>query len=226
MMLDSSSPALTMWQLSFSDISEKDAKELQKSKESDILQEALRRTTGWFDPVQELIRQTVLGETWCTPLYDRDPMRQWRRDQGSRVTLLGDACHPMSMFKGQGANQALEDGTLLASWICKATNNSKDSRDGRTNVNMLKLSRETLLTRLRCYEREMISRTTPKVLASRIAAAHLHSSLVLRDEFGIEGLTIEQSKRLLEKLEIEGIDAHSGKELQTQVCDVYYRDIM
>jgi salicylate hydroxylase len=62
------------------------------------------------------------------------------------VTVLGDACHPMSMFKGQGCNQAMEDGPLLASWLAKPG-----------------LTRYNLSTRLRCFEREMIARANSKV---------------------------------------------------------------
>ena len=35
----------------------------------------------------------------------------WKMFQ--RVTVLGDWCHPMSMFKGQGCNQSLQDWVLL-----------------------------------------------------------------------------------------------------------------
>eukprot|EP01042_Synura_sphagnicola_P006037 gene6037-7704_t len=115
----STSPAQTMWQLSFSGISEADASALKSSSPEAIIKEALRRTEGWFNPVQEMIRGTIREEVWCTPLFDSDPIEPLTRDRGSRVVLVGDACHPMSMFKGQGANQALEDAPLFAAWMAK-----------------------------------------------------------------------------------------------------------
>ncbi|MFZ1213228.1 MAG: FAD-dependent monooxygenase, partial [Pseudolabrys sp.] len=44
-------------------------------------------------------------------LFDRDPLQHW--GQG-RVTLLGDAAHPMLPFLSQGAASAIEDGYVLA----------------------------------------------------------------------------------------------------------------
>ena len=40
----------------------------------------------------------------------KDLPPKWQR----RVTLIGDAAHPMTPFKAQGANQALSDAVLLA----------------------------------------------------------------------------------------------------------------
>lgn len=44
-------------------------------------------------------------------LHVRDPLPQWSTD---RVTLLGDAAHPMTPFMAQGACQAIEDAIVLA----------------------------------------------------------------------------------------------------------------
>ena len=43
-------------------------------------------------------------------LYVRDPLPAW---SVGRVTLLGDACHPMTPFMAQGACMAIEDAVVL-----------------------------------------------------------------------------------------------------------------
>src|SRR5581483_9961526 len=44
------------------------------------------------------------------PMYDRLPIANWTRQ---RITLLGDAAHPMLQYIAQGACQALEDAVCL-----------------------------------------------------------------------------------------------------------------
>jgi len=51
-------------------------------------------------------------------LYVRDPLPVW--SQG-RVTLLGDACHPMTPFMAQGACMAIEDAVVLGRALRGAT---------------------------------------------------------------------------------------------------------
>ncbi|MBB6415438.1 FAD-dependent monooxygenase [Streptomyces sp. AK010] len=50
-------------------------------------------------------------------LHDRPPLRTWSTD---RITLLGDAAHPMLPFMAQGANQAIEDAMDLAACLADA----------------------------------------------------------------------------------------------------------
>lgn len=64
---------------------------------------------GWHDEVQRLI--AALDEIRRWALHDRDPITGWR---SKRVTLVGDAAHPMLPFMAQGANQAIEDAFVLA----------------------------------------------------------------------------------------------------------------
>ncbi len=57
--------------------------------------------------------KTLLGkiETWkMWVLCDREPVKNWT---DRRVTLLGDAAHPMLQYLAQGAGQAIEDAVVL-----------------------------------------------------------------------------------------------------------------
>ena len=55
-------------------------------------------------------------ETFIWALFDRAPLPRW---SVGRVTLLGDACHPMLPFMAQGAAQAIEDGATLAACLAR-----------------------------------------------------------------------------------------------------------
>jgi salicylate hydroxylase len=52
-----------------------------------------------------------VDEAFKWGLFDRDPMTTWSKE---RITLLGDAAHPMLPFLSQGAAMAIEDSYVLA----------------------------------------------------------------------------------------------------------------
>lgn len=57
-----------------------------------------------------LIRNIPVGGLFKWGLRDREPLKRWTV---GRVTMLGDAAHPMTPFLGQGACMAIEDALLL-----------------------------------------------------------------------------------------------------------------
>ena len=65
----------------------------------------------WHAPVPALIEATAAAAILRNDIYDRDPVDRWRY---GRVTLLGDAAHPMTPNLGQGGCQAIEDAVVLA----------------------------------------------------------------------------------------------------------------
>jgi 2-polyprenyl-6-methoxyphenol hydroxylase-like FAD-dependent oxidoreductase len=74
-------------------------------------QVAADRFAGWPDVVGEIIAATDPRAIIRTDVLDRPPVKRWGE---GRVTLLGDAAHPMTFAVGQGAAQALEDAVVLA----------------------------------------------------------------------------------------------------------------
>ena len=81
-------------------------------------QAVLDRFGGWADPVGSIIGATDEFSITRGDVYDRPPAKRWGK---GRVTLLGDAAHPMTNAAGQGANQAIEDAVVLGSCLEGAT---------------------------------------------------------------------------------------------------------
>ena len=157
-----------MWQLSFP-MPEKEAKALSAQGAKALKEEACLRTQ-WHDPIPQILKATHVSQVSGYPVYDRELLKLELLKQGGNVTLIGDAAHPMSPFKGQGANQALLDALSLARGI---------SRECRPLSNWKGVGiRESVLNK---FESEMLSRTAPKVKDSAEAAEFLHSETVLRE---------------------------------------------
>ena len=74
--------------------------------------DALAAYEGWHPQVRAILG--AVDETFIWALFDRAPLERW---SAGRVTLLGDACHPMLPFGAQGAAQAIEDGATLTACL-------------------------------------------------------------------------------------------------------------
>ena len=77
---------------------------------------ALAAFEGWHPQVRRIIAAADTCFVWA--LFDREPLPRW---SVGRTTLLGDACHPMYPFMGQGAAQAIEDGATLTACLLAGT---------------------------------------------------------------------------------------------------------
>ena len=98
---------------------------------------------GWHEPIEALVEQTDESAILRNDIYDRPPLRRWGV---GRVTLLGDAAHPMTPNLGQGACQALEDAVALAQAVAEGPD---------------------ILSALRSYEARRIPRVNRLVKQSR-----------------------------------------------------------
>ncbi len=171
-----------MWQLSFP-ISEKEATALSVQGPQALKEEALRRTQ-WHDPIPQIVAATLEAQVSGYPVYDRELLESELLEKGGQVTLIGDAAHPMSPFKGQGANQALLDALALARGISRGCSSLSQWRKAGL--------RESVLTE---FESEMLERSASKVKGSAEAVQFLHSETVLHEGDQPRGRCVKKKDR-------------------------------
>jgi salicylate hydroxylase len=114
----------------------------------------------WHPDIHAVIREVEIPYKWA--LMARPPMQSWTQ---GRVTLVGDACHPMLPMLAQGAVMALEDGLVLARCI--------------------EMYRDDYRAALASYERVRRDRANKAVLGSLDNAKRFHNPK-LADAAGAE----------------------------------------
>ena len=103
----------------------------------------LARFSRWHDPIRAVIEATPDHAILRTDIADRDPIVGWSR---GRVTLLGDAAHPMTPNLGQGGCQAIEDAVVLdlclsATADCAAAFKDYEQRRGARTARVVREAR-------------------------------------------------------------------------------------
>jgi 2-polyprenyl-6-methoxyphenol hydroxylase-like FAD-dependent oxidoreductase len=167
-----------MWQLSFP-MTEAEAKTLSAQGNHVLKEEACRRIQ-WHDPLPQILAATSEDQITGYPVYDRELLDSELLKKCGAITMLGDAAHPMSPFKGQGANQALLDALALARSISLACGPLSKWREAGI--------RKCVLSD---FESEMLIRSASKVKDSAEAAMLLHSDIVLREGDGPKGRSLK-----------------------------------
>lgn len=114
------------------------------------------RFAGAVPQVRELLGKIETWKMWV--LCDREPVRDWT---DGRVTLLGDAAHPMLQYLAQGAGQAIEDAVVLGE--------------------ALKHTRNDVASAFRKYQEARYLRTGRVQLTARFYGDIYHASGVTRE---------------------------------------------
>jgi len=181
-----------MWQLSFP-LGESEAKHL--STNVNLLKDyVFELCKSWHEPIPSMIQNTEYHLIMGIPAYDRDPVLP-KEHVFSNITLLGDAAHPMSPFKGQGANQALIDSVSFVKSIQKSS---------------------SIEQAIESFEAEMMTRVTSKVMLSRERVGTYHETNILNSEnYEYRGASLE----LLNKLKENNIHSQSGESLETLIIE-------
>ena len=85
----------------------------------EVKDRVLKTFSGWADLVEGIVKATPAADIVERTISDRPPLRHWSH---GRVTLLGDAAHPVVPVLGQGANMTFEDAHEIAEFLASSHN--------------------------------------------------------------------------------------------------------
>ena len=115
------------------------------------VERALAAFEGWHPQVRQIIAAAETCFIWA--LFDRDPLQHW---SVGHTTLLGDACHPMYPFMGQGAAQAIEDGAALAACLAAGAGDTAAALRRYEGLRLPRVTRLQQMSRANKYRYHML----------------------------------------------------------------------
>jgi salicylate hydroxylase len=95
------------------------------------------------EPVRMLLQKVESWKMWV--LCDRPAIKNWSK---GRITLLGDAAHPMLQYLAQGGNMAMEDAVCLANQIEASGSDYEAAFRTYQELRYLRTARVQLMARL------------------------------------------------------------------------------
>ncbi|KFX98096.1 hypothetical protein O988_04534 [Pseudogymnoascus sp. VKM F-3808] len=110
-------------------------------------------TSGWIEPFGGIVQGIPEGaEPKVINLEDWPPRKGSWDNRGGKVTLIGDAAHAMTMYRGEAANHGVADVRVFLGQFLPENHQGP--------------SAPSLKEKVDAYELEMIERTRPAVLRS------------------------------------------------------------
>jgi salicylate hydroxylase len=149
------------------------------------IERALAAFEGWHPQVRRIISAADTCFIWA--LFDRDPLPHW---SFSRVTLLGDACHPMYPFMAQGAAQAIEDGATLAALLAKG-GDPMAALKRYEEIRLPRVTRLQQMSRANKHRYHMPDGPEQEERDAAIAASRERSPETMRWLFGFDAADVE-----------------------------------
>jgi len=133
-------------------------------------EEVIENYRGWDETLHRIFSASEKHYKWA--LHDREPLSQWTK---GRVTILGDAAHPMLPYLGQGACQAMEDGCVLAAALAAMPDDVPGALKLYERARLPRANRVVLAARARGEDNHLVS---------PLAALKRDALIALRQRFG------------------------------------------
>ena len=169
-----------MWQLTFP-LKLENSKQIyaingaENSKQEMIKKRALLEMKDWNDTFKQMINDTPIGMLRAGVLYDLSTDLCMKIDtlrKDKLILFIGDSIHPMSPFRGQGANSAMEDTLEFGKRLCNAM---KQAPNKINDEKQRELILNEISNNFKTFHESMGERTKQYVIGSRNNVIKLHN---------------------------------------------------